>query len=110
MENFCGRAEVPDDADGDGWLSIPLNDVKALVNEITSIRSKKMLHKVPVDTITRLLQVIDHQIRCSQGLSIDTKENVSYLSLLLLLFQFCHVIDGDDRPLDLVVLFCSRNR
>jgi cohesin loading factor subunit SCC2 len=40
VENFCGRPEVPDDADGGDWLSIPLNDVKALVNEITSIRSK----------------------------------------------------------------------
>jgi cohesin loading factor subunit SCC2 len=37
VENFCGRPEVPDDADGGDWLSIPLNDVKALVNEITSI-------------------------------------------------------------------------
>ncbi|KAK3124182.1 hypothetical protein QOZ80_7BG0583020 [Eleusine coracana subsp. coracana] len=75
VENFCGRAEVPDDADGGDWLSIPLNDVKTLVNEIQSIQSKNILHKVPVDTITRLLQVIDHQIRCSQGLSIDAKEN-----------------------------------
>ncbi|TVU40275.1 hypothetical protein EJB05_13731 [Eragrostis curvula] len=75
VENFCGRAEIHDDADGGDWLSIPLNDVKALVNEITSIRSKNILHEVPVDTITRLLQVIDRQIQCSQGLSIDAKEN-----------------------------------
>ncbi|XP_062190537.1 sister chromatid cohesion protein SCC2-like isoform X1 [Phragmites australis] len=75
VEDFCGRAEIPDDADGGDWLSIPLNDVKVLVNEITSIRSKRILHEVPMDTITRLLHVIDRQIRCSQGLSIDVKEN-----------------------------------
>jgi hypothetical protein len=108
VENFCGIAEVPDDADGGDWLSIPLNDVKALVNEITSIRSKNILHKVPVDTITRLLQVIEHQIRCSQGLSIDVKENVSYLPSLLLRFQFCQIIDIGFRPPDFDVLFCSR--
>jgi hypothetical protein len=32
-----------------------------------------------MDTVTRLLDVIDRQIRYSQGLSIDVKENVSYL-------------------------------
>ncbi|CAN6170545.1 unnamed protein product [Urochloa humidicola] len=75
VEDFCGRVEIPDDADGSDWLSIPLNDVKVLVNGITSVRSKRILHEVPMDTFTRLLDVIDRQIRCSQGLSIDVKEN-----------------------------------
>ncbi|XP_040381685.1 sister chromatid cohesion protein SCC2 isoform X2 [Oryza brachyantha] len=75
VEDFCGKAELPDDADGDEWLSIPLNDAKVLVNEITSVRSKKILHEIPMDTLARLLHVIDRQIRCSQGLSIDVKEN-----------------------------------
>ncbi|EEE66449.1 hypothetical protein OsJ_22834 [Oryza sativa Japonica Group] len=75
VEDFCGRVEIPDDADGDEWLSIPLNDAKVLVNEITFVRSKKILHEIPMDTLTRLLHVIDRQIRCSQGLSIDVKEN-----------------------------------
>lgn len=79
VEDFCGRDEIPDDADGGDWLSIPLNDVKVLVNEITTVRSKRILHEVPMDIFTRLLHVIDRQIRCSQGLSIDVKENVSYL-------------------------------
>ncbi|CAN6209133.1 unnamed protein product [Urochloa humidicola] len=75
VEDFCGRVEIPDDADGSDWLSIPLDDVKVLVNEIASVRSKRILHEVPMDTVTRLLDVIDRQIRCSQGLSIDVKEN-----------------------------------
>jgi len=79
VEDFCGRVENPDDVDGGDWLSIPLNDVKDLVNEITSVRSKRILHEVPMGTVTRLLHVIDRQIQCSQGLSIDAKENVSYL-------------------------------
>ena len=79
VEDFCGKTEIPDDGDGGDWLSIPLGDVKVLVNEITSVRSKRILHEVPMDTVTRLLDVIDRQIRYSQGLSIDVKENVSYL-------------------------------
>uniref|UniRef100_A0A453BQD5 Sister chromatid cohesion protein n=1 Tax=Aegilops tauschii subsp. strangulata TaxID=200361 RepID=A0A453BQD5_AEGTS len=75
VEDFCGKAEIPDNADGDDWLSIALNDVKVLVNEITYVRSKGMLHEIPMDTLTCLLHVIDRQIRCSQGLSIDVKEN-----------------------------------
>ena len=79
MEDFCGRVENPDDVDGSDWLSLPLNDVKDLVNKITSVRSKRILHEVPMVTVTRLLHVMDRQIQCSQGLSIDAKENVSYL-------------------------------
>ncbi|PUZ68216.1 hypothetical protein GQ55_2G007600 [Panicum hallii var. hallii] len=75
VEDFCRRVEIPYDVDGGDWLSIPLNDVKFLVNEITSVRSKRILHEVPMATVTRLLDVIDRQIRCSQGLSIDEKEN-----------------------------------
>jgi cohesin loading factor subunit SCC2 len=76
VEDFCGKAEIPDNADGDDWLSVPLTDVKVLVNEITYVRSKQMLHETPMDTLMSLLHAIDRQIRCSQGLSIDVKENV----------------------------------
>jgi cohesin loading factor subunit SCC2 len=89
VEDFCGRVEIPDDADGDEWLSIPLNDAKVLVNEITFVRSKKILHEIPMDTLTRLLHVIDRQIRCSQGLSIDVKENVSVVVAKFYLLQNC---------------------
>ena len=89
VEDFCGRVEIPDDADGDEWLSIPLNDAKVLANEITFVRSKKILHEIPMDTLTRLLHVIDRQIRCSQGLSIDVKENVSVVVAKFYLLQNC---------------------
>ncbi|KAL5197683.1 hypothetical protein ABZP36_001195 [Zizania latifolia] len=94
VEDFCGRVEIPDDADGDEWLSIPLNDAKVLVNEIISVRSKKMLHEIPMDTLTRLLHVIDRQIRCSQGLSIDVKENSDDADAELLVFSALESIHG----------------
>ncbi|AQK78355.1 Phytoene synthase chloroplastic [Zea mays] len=59
VEDFCGKTEIPDNGDGGDWLSIPLGDVKVLMNEITSVRSKRILHEVPMDTVTRLLDVID---------------------------------------------------
>jgi cohesin loading factor subunit SCC2 len=83
VEDFCGKAEIPDNADGDDWLSVPLKDVKVLVNQITYVRSKQMLHEIPMDTLMSLLHVIDRQIRCSQGLSIDVKENVSCVISLI---------------------------
>ncbi|PWZ07367.1 Thioredoxin-like protein HCF164, chloroplastic [Zea mays] len=66
VEDFCGKTEIPEDGNCGDWLSIPLGDVKVLVNEITSVRSKRILHEVPMDTVTRLLDVIDRQIRYSQ--------------------------------------------
>lgn len=81
MEDFCGRAEIPtDDRDEAEWLSLPLSDLRMLVNEIMSIRAKKLLHLVPVDILVRLLRVLDHQIHRAEGLSIEDCEHVSLLS------------------------------
>jgi cohesin loading factor subunit SCC2 len=81
MEEFCGRAEIPtDDRDEAEWLSLPLSDLRMLVNEIMSIRAKKLLHLVPVDILVRLLRVLDHQIHRAEGLSIEDCEHVSLLS------------------------------
>lgn len=86
LEDFCGRAEIPiDDRDEAEWLSLPLSDLRMLVNEIMSIRSKKLLHLVPVDILVRLLKVLDHQIHRAEGLSIDECEHVSLLSISFVL-------------------------
>jgi hypothetical protein len=58
VEDFCGKAKLPVDGDGSDWLSFQLSDVKVLVNEITSVRSKRILHEVPMDIVTRLLDVL----------------------------------------------------
>lgn len=82
LEDFCGRAEIPsDDRDEAEWLSMPLADLKILVNEIISIRAKKLLNLVPVDILVRLLRVLDHQIHRAEGLSVDECEHVSLISL-----------------------------
>nr|XP_010923594.1 sister chromatid cohesion protein SCC2 isoform X2 [Elaeis guineensis] len=75
VEDFCGRAEVPDDMEGAEGPALPLADVKLLVNEMSSSRSKKVLHLIPLDILVRLVDVLDRQIQCAQGLSIDGNEN-----------------------------------
>lgn len=78
VEDFCGRAEVfSDDRDEAEWLSLPLSDIKVLVNEIMSIRAKRLLHLVPVGILVRLLRVLDHQIHRAEGLSMIECEHVS---------------------------------
>lgn len=82
LEEFCGRAEiVSDDRDESEWLALPLTDLRVLVNEIMSIRSKKLLHLVSLDNLTRLLRVLDHQIHRAEGLSVEECEHVSMLLL-----------------------------
>ncbi|KAK9272285.1 hypothetical protein L1049_002656 [Liquidambar formosana] len=69
VEDFCGRAEVTsDDRDEAEWLSVPVTDLRMLVNEIMSTRSKKVLHLVPVDTL--IIKFI-----VAEGLSIDECEH-----------------------------------
>ncbi|XP_042498933.1 sister chromatid cohesion protein SCC2-like isoform X2 [Macadamia integrifolia] len=76
LEGFCRREEsLNDDHDKAEWTSLPLSDLKMIVNEIMSIRTKKILHLVPVDILVKLLNVLDLQIRHAEGLSILDKEN-----------------------------------
>ncbi|XP_058184765.1 sister chromatid cohesion protein SCC2 isoform X2 [Rhododendron vialii] len=76
LEEFCGRAEIPsDDRDDAEWLQLPVADVRQLVNEILSSRTKKVLHLIPVDVLVRLLRVLDHQIHRSEGLSVNECEH-----------------------------------
>lgn len=100
LEDICNRVEIPsDDRDETEWAPFTQSDLKALVNEIMSIRSKNLLHMVPVDTLSRILRVLDHQIHRAEGLSIDDCEKVSFCtSLYFLLAEFY------DLPCELVLL------
>lgn len=98
LEDFCGRAEISsDDRDEAEWSSMSLADLRILVNEIISIRTKKLLNLVPIDILVRLLRVLDHQIHRAEGLCVYECENVSlmnisfqfYLSLLFALIHSC---------------------
>ncbi|XP_050226954.1 sister chromatid cohesion protein SCC2 isoform X2 [Mercurialis annua] len=76
LEDFCGKTEIlSDDRDEAEWLTVPASDLRILVNEIMSIRAKKLLHLVPVDILVRLLRILDHQIHRAEGLSVDEYEN-----------------------------------
>ncbi|XP_042499640.1 sister chromatid cohesion protein SCC2-like [Macadamia integrifolia] len=76
VEALCLRAEsLNDDEDEAEWISLPLADLKILVNEVISIRAKKILHLVPVDSFVKLLNVLDRQIHHADGLSIVENEN-----------------------------------
>ncbi|TXG57919.1 hypothetical protein EZV62_015748 [Acer yangbiense] len=75
LEDFCGRAEIPsDDRDDTECLSLPIADLRMLVNEIMTIRAKKLLHFVSVDILVRVLRVLDQQIHRAEGLSVDERE------------------------------------
>ncbi|KAL5741371.1 hypothetical protein ACOSP7_028103 [Xanthoceras sorbifolium] len=75
LEDFCGRAEIPsDDRDDTEWLSLPVADLRMLVNEIMTMRAKKLLHLASVDILVRVLRVLDHQIHRAEGLSVDERD------------------------------------
>jgi hypothetical protein len=79
LEDLCSKAESNSDHLDEAveWLPLPLSDLRTLVNEIMTIREKKLLHLVPVELLVRLLKVLDHQIHRAEGLSIDDCDNVS---------------------------------
>lgn len=80
LEDICNKAEISgDDRDEAEWISLPIADLRILVNEIMSVRAKKLLHLVPVDTLVKLLRVLDHQIHRAEGLSIDQCDHVCLL-------------------------------
>ncbi|XP_047165717.1 sister chromatid cohesion protein SCC2 isoform X1 [Vigna umbellata] len=87
LEDLCSKSELnSDDRDEAEWLSLPLSDLRLLVNEITSIREKKLLHLVPIEVLVRLLKVLDHQIHRAEGLSIEECDNSSDSELVSSVF------------------------
>ncbi|XP_071913172.1 sister chromatid cohesion protein SCC2-like isoform X1 [Coffea arabica] len=76
LEGICSRSEIfSDDRDEAEWLPLTVGDLKTVVNEIISIRAKRILHLVPIDILSRFLRVLDHQIHRAEGLSINGSEH-----------------------------------
>ncbi|KAI4375279.1 hypothetical protein MLD38_013167 [Melastoma candidum] len=95
LEDFCSRAEISgDDRDEAEWLTVPISDLRILVNEIMSIYTKKLLNLVPADILFRLLKVLDHQIHRAEGLSLDRCNNSDSegISPILCALESIHVI------------------
>ncbi|XP_073221150.1 sister chromatid cohesion protein SCC2 isoform X2 [Cicer arietinum] len=93
LEDLCSKAEWNgDDRDEAEWLPLPLSDLRLLVNEIMTIREKKLLHLVPVEFLVRLLKVLDHQIHRAEGLSIEDCDNSNseLVSALLVALESIH--------------------
>lgn len=67
-------------------MLLPLAAIKDLINEIIHSRSKKFLNEVPLDSLNRLLSVLDRQIKFAQGLSIDANENVKPICYCICVF------------------------
>ncbi|KAF8090173.1 hypothetical protein N665_0483s0012 [Sinapis alba] len=104
LEDFCGKAEVPgDDRNEAEWSSMPVDEVRVLVTELMTIRSKMLLHMVPVDILSRLLHTLDHQIHRAEGLSINSDHlDSDSLALVLGALESIHaslaVMANSDMP------------
>ncbi|XP_073147222.1 sister chromatid cohesion protein SCC2 isoform X2 [Henckelia pumila] len=77
LEELCGRAEVfGEDRDEAELIPLSFADLKALTNEIMSMRAKKILHMVHIDLLSRTLKVLDYQIHRAEGLSINYNDHL----------------------------------
>ncbi|XP_047314760.1 sister chromatid cohesion protein SCC2 [Impatiens glandulifera] len=76
LEELCDRAEIADDdRDEAECLQLPVADLRVLMNEVTSIRAKNLLHLIPVDILARLMKILDHQVHRAEGLSVNECES-----------------------------------
>ena len=78
LDDYLERAEIPGEDEGEeegAW--IPLSEIKLLANEITFAHSRNNLHLAPVDTIVRLLSLLDHHIRRGHAMTVDEEDDVS---------------------------------
>ena len=101
LEDFCGKAEVPgDDRNEAEWSSVPVDEIRVLVTELMTIRSKMLLHVVPVDILSRLLHTLDHQIHRAEGLSINSEHVSNFLFGSLYMRLSCFTWDRFHVALD----------
>ena len=78
LDDYLERAEIPGEDEGEeegAWL--PLSEIKLLANEITSAHSRNTLHLAPVDTIVRLLSLLDRHIWRGHDMTVDEEDDVS---------------------------------
>ncbi|KAJ6795400.1 nipped-B-like protein [Iris pallida] len=104
VEDFCGRAENHDDMEGVDESVLPPSDIKMLVNEIMSTRTKRILQLIPIDTLVRLITVLDLQIRRGQILSVagngdpDTDAATTVLCALESTYAILAIMTHQDMP------------
>ncbi|KAH9304417.1 hypothetical protein KI387_008821 [Taxus chinensis] len=77
LDNHFERTEMPGENEGEEegtWL--PLSDIKILSNEIMAAHSKNTLHLVPVDSIVRLLNLLDRHIQHASDIAVDEEDDI----------------------------------
>nr|GLL18743.1 nipped-B-like protein isoform X1 [Ipomoea trifida] len=75
LEDLCVKAKVNDDErDETEWLPLSVGDLRGLVNDIMTLRAKKVLHLIQVDILVAVLKVLDQQIHRAEGLSVNECE------------------------------------
>ena len=78
LDDYLEREEIPGEDEGEeegAWL--PLSEIKLLANKITSAHSRNSLHLAPVETIVRLLSLLDCHIRRGHDMTVDEEDDVS---------------------------------
>ena len=79
LDDYLEREEIPGEDEGEqdqgAWL--PIFEIKLLANETMSAHSRNTLHLAPVDTIVRLLSLLDHHIRRGYDMTVDEEDDVS---------------------------------
>ena len=76
LDDYLEREEIPREDEGEeegAWL--PISEIKLLANEIMSAHSRNTLHLAPVDTIVRLLSLLDLHIRHGHDMTVDEEED-----------------------------------
>ncbi|XP_057824377.2 sister chromatid cohesion protein SCC2 isoform X1 [Cryptomeria japonica] len=77
LDSHFERTEMPGENEGEeeGAL-LPLSEIKILSNEIMAAHSKNTLHLVPVDSIVRLLNLLDRHIQHARDIAVDEEDDV----------------------------------
>ena len=78
LDDYLERAEIPGEDEGEeegAWL--PHSEIKLLANKIMSAHSRNTLHLALVDTIVRLLTLLDRHIQRGHNMTVDEEDDVS---------------------------------
>ena len=78
LDDYLERAEIPGEDEGEEeGACLPLSEIKLLANKITFAHSRNTLHMAPMDTIVRLLSLLDRHIRHGHDMTVDEEDDVS---------------------------------
>lgn len=89
LDEIFARTEAFGEDEGvDAGTALPLAEIRSIGEVVVKLRSKNIIHNVPVEYHLRLLSLLDQHVQRANGREVDEDDDVSSIFLVLVVQIF----------------------